>query len=511
MIYLFIDTNILIQCRWLEEFSVSDWKALTADPDICLVVCRTVQREVDRHKNYGQGRLGKRARKANTLFRKVLDQQTDNFSLLSGAVDVSLVLDPTSRPSRDLVNRLDYSKADDEIIGYAYVYTERYPESQVSVLTYDTGVMLTARELGIAFLPVPDEWLREPEETPSERKVRLLEEKVRSLQQAEPRFSIECVDSKGSTIDSIKLDYEVHKPLTDPELSALVSLLKNRFPKCTDFDKSRSQKGYTIGSAVMRSVGYKKVFVPPRNDVINEYLVTEYPQWVHECTDIMSNLHTELAKNQTFSFKFIAQNKGTRPGKDILIEIIARGNIKVSRPRYRPQEESEEADKQLFPSPPDPPTGHWEHQFRSLDQRVKFPEIPDMSRLLGNLDTLANPLPVGPISSQERRDPNAFYYKDPVPDQPTERFTLECEQWRHKSDSECFEFELYADPNSPINGAVEFVIHAENLSSPEHLLVPVRGQVVVTDLQPYVQDQLEPSWIWPTTVNPKDVPVRDHR
>ena len=183
----------------------------------------------------------------------------------------------------------------------------------------------------------------------------------------------------------------------------------------------------------------------------------------------MSSLHVELQKRQVFSFEFVAENTGTTPGKDVLIEIRARGNTRVSRPRYRPQE-VEEVDESLFPSPPDPPTGRWELPNIGLDRRIGVPELPDMSRLLGSLDTLASPLPVGPISSQERRDSNAFYYKDRLPSEPTERLALECVQWRHQSDPEGFKFELHTDPDNPIDGAVEFVIHAENLSFPSNCL-----------------------------------------
>ena len=74
----------------------------------------------------------------------------------------------------------------------------------------------------------------------------------------------------------------------------------------------------------------------------------------------------------------------------------------------------------------------------------------------------------------DQRDPNAFYYKSrPTP--PGESFSLACEQWRHGIDDEYFDGQiLFHHDTNEACGAIEFQIHAENLSSPAKKIVPVR-------------------------------------
>jgi hypothetical protein len=62
---------------------------------------------------------------------------------------------------------------------------------------------------------------------------------------------------------------------------------------------------------------------------------------------------------------------------------------------------------------------------------------------------------------------------------------LECAQWRHGLEPEQFEFELDFDrsQSSTIQGALEYRIHAENLSGIKKLIVPVR--ITIRDERAY--------------------------
>jgi hypothetical protein len=83
-----------------------------------------------------------------------------------------------------------------------------------------------------------------------------------------------------------------------------------------------------------------------------------------------------------------------------------------------------------------------------------------------------------PLMPDLRRDPNAFYYKPHRPEIPGAEFSLECEQWRHGVEPERFEGEIHFDADKEESaGALECRIHAENLSDPAMMIVPVRINV----------------------------------
>jgi len=62
---IFLDTNIFIQCREIEQLP---WGELfEKEKHIILVIPRTVLEEIDRFKQEGNSRRAKRARKANSF------------------------------------------------------------------------------------------------------------------------------------------------------------------------------------------------------------------------------------------------------------------------------------------------------------------------------------------------------------------------------------------------------------------------------------------------------------
>ncbi len=67
--YLFVDTNLFVQCRALADLDWTKWKEFD---EVHLMVSRPVQSEIDHQKNRGSDRLGKKARLASSLIREVI-------------------------------------------------------------------------------------------------------------------------------------------------------------------------------------------------------------------------------------------------------------------------------------------------------------------------------------------------------------------------------------------------------------------------------------------------------
>jgi hypothetical protein len=62
------DTNFFLQCF---DYTMLDWSPVTDDTTITIAVPRVVQKEIDQHKDGGNGRRASRARRAWGLFAQV--------------------------------------------------------------------------------------------------------------------------------------------------------------------------------------------------------------------------------------------------------------------------------------------------------------------------------------------------------------------------------------------------------------------------------------------------------
>src|SRR3546814_18169639 len=71
-LYVFPYTNVFVQCQSLEEVA---WSDLGTFDLIVLLLSSPVIGEIDRQKG-GAGRLAKSARTANTLIRRLLDEES---------------------------------------------------------------------------------------------------------------------------------------------------------------------------------------------------------------------------------------------------------------------------------------------------------------------------------------------------------------------------------------------------------------------------------------------------
>jgi predicted ribonuclease YlaK len=152
-LYVFPDTNVLVQCKPLGEL---DWSNLGAFSKINLILARPVIGEID-HQKAGAGRLAKRARNANGLLRRLLDEDLIEIPTKRKGVHVTLQSGDHLRASALLDDQLDYSTADDKLVGTVHKYLYDHPDHHVLFLSHDTGPLMTAKRLQVPFQRVPDD------------------------------------------------------------------------------------------------------------------------------------------------------------------------------------------------------------------------------------------------------------------------------------------------------------------------------------------------------------------
>lgn len=480
VIYFFPDTNLFIQCYPLEQLDWSEWSEFK---EVKLFVCRPVQREIDRLKDRGKGRVAKRARKAYQVFRGVIASEEQYCLVADAGPRVRLYLEAPSLPSGDLKEVLDYSKPDDEIVGCLYRFKREHQDKDVRLLTHDAGPMMTAKSLDLEVDAIKEEWLLPPEHNDSEKQIVRLKERIAELEQTEPKFRIWLVDDKGREVESIDLEHGSYESMSNDEISACIQLLKSQFPLATDFgSRDPAEKGgNTVGD---RLLGMRHIYTPATVEAIAKYTDQDYPEWIRKCEELLSHLHDSLQSQIAQpAVTFAVINEGARPGNDTLINIVSRGNFRICPPPVEDDDVAEQKDKTglSLPVPPQPPRGRWGPNSPYLEGFASvgsvlgnpFPRLDDS--LHPTVPTVDASLLLSSRGGNDRRDANAFYYKPNRSTTPEESFSLECEQWRHGTGEEHFSGQLFFDVDKEIVcGALSCEIHAENLSTPVKRTVPVK-------------------------------------
>src|SRR5258708_4699753 len=129
---LFVDTNFFLQ---LKDISSLPWGEISEEKDLCVLIPRTVQGEIDRLKQDGSGRRSKRARKASSFLREVIKADGQTLVIRESNPRVLVSFPPNSGPNNARPATLDPSRADDQIVGEVLDYVNSHHSDRVFLLT----------------------------------------------------------------------------------------------------------------------------------------------------------------------------------------------------------------------------------------------------------------------------------------------------------------------------------------------------------------------------------------
>ena len=306
---------------------------------------------------------------------------------------------------------------------------------------------------------IPDDWLLDVEADEDGKALAALKAENAKLKKAEPVIKILCQDRDGVQVDRITASIIRYMPLTDDQVSVLIQALRDHHPIATNFEPTATDEMRASQSIWLNAM---RTFAPPTTEEIEAYKSNEYPKWLDRCEKALRNLHLSRENTDPIpAYSFIIDNSGTRPAKDVLVEISASGSIEI-----RPDDDLQNPRAKLsdisLPSPPSPPRGRWSDPIGRLAE---------MSRLTQPSPFIA-PFPHVP----KARDPNGFYWKPRKPQEPVTQYALECEQWRHGLGPDNFGFEIYGtgeEGQFSFSGMVMCRVHAENISIPITKRVPI--------------------------------------
>jgi PIN domain len=472
---LVVDTNLFLECRALSELL---WHEL-GFARIELIVSRPVQQELDNHKKNERGRTFKKALAATKLLRELVTSGQMALVIRDTEPRVTLSIMPASRIEPDLNDQLDPSHNDDAILLRMLQYQRDNGAANVRLITHDTGPMATAVSLGIPFIPIPDAWLMREQDDAATKEANKLKGELQRLRSQEPQFEVKMVDEDGNEISRLDVQVGIYEPLTFHEVSTFMEEFQKHFPMATEFGSAETtpKPQQLPGFRALRGITVTE-FTPATDGDIRKYQHESYPEWVSDCRDKLDNLHRRLnARVEWPKIEFVISNSGTRPATRSLVKFLAQGNVEICPPETPDDDEGSPPargiDSITLPNPPSPPRGMWKEKISHSASRMaemmagRFND-PFATRVSNHFLDLPNLRPPSP------RDPDSFYWKGGRPSIAESMIELTCENWRHGVGDEHFLFRVTASNTESVSGAIQCEIHAENLTDPEMITLPVR-------------------------------------
>ena len=450
-IYLFADSNLFLHYKPLDQI---DWSRFGDFDHIEVVVCPTVQREIDALKDGRGGRRSRRARKAASIFLKIAQHGPQEHRVASPSVTLNLY--GTSQPKQDLADQLDYSQNDHRIIGHLAQFRADNPLADARLLTGDSGPVLTARTLDIPCESTPDDWRLAPEPDDRDRKIQELTRQLGELQAQEPEFHFSCDQQSDAGQGHVEIAYHAFGPLEETERVHLLERLQNLYPP-----------------TVVRRDG-----IP--TDAISKYEEQDYPAWISQCQEYLGLVNRIVQHEHCPELTVTIQNSGSRPATNALVEIRASGNFSLTTPMSE-LKEFELIPIMERPRPPDQP------QPRASISTI-LNSLTESSRMaLPNLNFVSR--------FQDHED--FEYTADPqLATEPS--IALTCDLWRHSLEPKEFTVRLVpATTDNPITGEITCTVHADNLTK------PATFKLVVT-LSPAYRPTLVPALQWFITPHPDE-------
>ena len=417
---MFADSNLFLHYKPLHEI---DWSKLGDFDEIEIVVCRTVQREIDALKDRREGRRSDRARKAASTFLEIAQHGPQEHRAASPRVTLNLY--GSSQPKQDLANQLDYSQNDDRIIGHLAQFQDENPSANTRLLTRDSGPVLTARTLRIPYAIIPDNWRLAPEPDVRDREIQELARQLGELQTQEPKFHLSCDQQADERSGHVEIVYENFRPLTESERDQLLDhLLVLHPPTVVKRNRISAQ-------------------------AIAEFEERDYPDWILECQKYMEVVHSIVQLEHCPELRLTIQNTGSRPATNALVHIRVSGDFSLTAPitELRSVGLIPVMERPRPPSQPQPP--------------------PSLSTIFNDLNGVNNLTLPDLDFARHLRDQEDFEYATDVKLETEASIGLTCGLWRHSLEPK--EFTVRMVPNtteSPITGEVTCTVHADNLTKP---------------------------------------------
>lgn len=507
-LHLVADTNLFFECKPLEELP---WADLDRDP-IVIVLTKPVLDEIDRHKN-ATGRTRTRAIEINQRIRSMLAGSSPDSVIREAEPRVVLRLVAAVAADPTLGELIDYTKADEKLLGIVAALMKCRQAEELAFFTDDAGPAAMSKAFGIPFRMIPSSWRRPAKQSDDEKRIQSLEKDLEAYRSQEPKISIERCEPSDEN-NTVTVVSRVCRPLAPAEIEETLEALRRKHPMKADFTPPDG-------------------FGDPAADQVQAYQEQLYPKWIEDCRAVLAELHIGMDEEATrIVLRWPMSNEGTRPAMHVRIRFEAQGSLKIRR--LSKNDDGEDTSDDLkksksptrpslrLPSPPKPPAlkkivapgANAPLRVRTQDAGFDIANFAALGagldvagKLLGptaevNRMLMRNKSIYGPMAAIGSRFPDgspraffevpeiklprippilqheqeAFYYDWPSMI-PVKAGSLTCDLWRHQSKEKVFEFEVIFDDEGPAKGSILCTVHAENLTQPAQSRVQVRREI----------------------------------
>jgi hypothetical protein len=211
--YIAPDTNSLIHFKLISEIEPSD---LGLGSPIAWLMLEQVIAELDAKAHHQRAYYSRRAHQLQKLIRAARED-----ALAFGNGSTATIYFPNAMPA---VKGLNLTVADHRILSQAIAFQQEHAGAAVILATSDISLMVRAEDLGLDVLEFPDALRREQEDA-RDRTIRVLEERISTLESTEPRLSIMLHEGDKPAM------VELGRHFTDKELDEIVAVCLREEPR----------------------------------------------------------------------------------------------------------------------------------------------------------------------------------------------------------------------------------------------------------------------------------------
>ena len=417
-------------------------------------------------------------------------------------------------------------------------FREANPGAELAVLTADPGLIAKAKSFDIPVVTLAGRnWEQPPEKTIAEREVEKLRRENEELRRIGP--AIACSVFRGDQeIEAVRLEMVHNPPLTADQIDALLTEVRARNPRVTDFsapsDPPPSRSGPSIGFDLSRLEGPYEWRLPTQEEI--DAYAQRYDSWFKDLTIFIRETPAKLDQTWvSLDLQLVLQNSGNEPAQATRLTIETVGGFLLTDLNDEDHDKAQPdfrapATPGRFRSPPPFPRATKVFKASSRADRpgaltavskqmeeyrrlsgpgsvaASLSEIDRMQQLIREhgmpsglfrsaFDHLSNPYnPFGvdrPVLHEdllrpfipESRDAHAFYWRKTPLRIQVERWQLECDEFQHRMDPEIFRVRVtgHVADSQPRAGAIRVTLFARNLRQPFGKTFPIRLERVDVD------------------------------
>jgi len=374
------DTNFFLQCKPPDQLN---WSLVTQDISVVLVVVKEVRRELDRHKSGGNERRAKRARRIASQLRNLTAERRDEWVLTSEGAPIRVALTRAASldPDRSKPAVLDLTFADERIVEEALAASLAQFDGKLTLLSQDMVPLESAQEVGLSAMPIPDEWLLDPEPNEQIDELRRLKSRVTALEGLAPNLSI-GLENDHDYVEAV-LDY--FPPLSTAFVSSAVAAIRRAHSR---HDPQHDDPRVSVAAA------YASMTMAASASQWGRYS-SEYAKWLEDIEERLGRFHHFLNYNAAgHRITWRITNTGASGAERVVVDIDAHGDFYFDN-----LEKKRVMVAEKFSLPPKPPQSSL---IEALGGRGHFDDYSPL-----RLPAFHLPTPVF------NRDRHVFYWRRP--------------------------------------------------------------------------------------------------